>query len=265
MQRQSIRMYAEAIAFDVVKVYLSKGYYNGISPKFYIKDTLTTEQKLLHGDMGQEENGFNTYLLHASVILGRSYVISDAYGLTCYVDFSPIALTKEFDDLFYYDGDDLGAHYTPGVTTFKVWSPLSTEVTLKVFRNGTTLFLPMKREEKGVYSAKVFKDLDNWNYLYEVKMNEDSVESCDPYAYASTANMASSVVIDLNKVKPKKYPLKAVEHYTDAIIYEVGVRDFSMDGYGGLRHKGKFLAFSETGNKTVMGHSTGVDYLEKLK
>ena len=264
MQRQSIRMYAEAIAFDVVKVYLSKGYYNGISPKFYIKDTLTTEQKLLHGDMGQEENGFNTYLLHASVILGRSYVISDAYGLTCYVDFSPIALTKEFDDLFYYDGDDLGAHYTPGVTTFKVWSPLSTEVTLKVFRNGTTLFFPMKREEKGVYSAKVFKDLDNWNYLYEVKMNEDSVESCDPYAYASTANMASSVVIDLNKVKPKKYPLKAVEHYTDAIIYEVGVRDFSMDGYGGLRHKGKFLAFSETGNKTVMGHSTGVDYLEKL-
>jgi len=264
MQRQSIRMYAEAIAFDVVKVYLSKGYYNGISPKFYIKDTLTTEQKLLHGDMGQEENGFNTYLLHDSVILGRSYVISDAYGLTCYVDFSPIALTKEFDDLFYYDGDDLGAHYTPGVTTFKVWSPLSTEVTLKVFRNGTTLFFPMKREEKGVYSAKVFKDLDNWNYLYEVKMNEDSVESCDPYAYASTANMASSVVIDLNKVKPKKYPLKAVEHYTDAIIYEVGVRDFSMDGYGGLRHKGKFLAFSETGNKTVMGHSTGVDYLEKL-
>ena len=230
MQRQSIRMYAEAIAFDVVKVYLSKGYYNGISPKFYIKDTLTTEQKLLHGDMGQEENGFNTYLLHASVILGRSYVISDAYGLTCYVDFSPIALTKEFDDLFYYDGDDLGAHYTPGVTTFKVWSPLSTEVTLKVFRNGTTLFFPMKREEKGVYSAKVFKDLDNWNYLYEIKMNEDSIESCDPYAYASTANMASSVVIDLNKVKPKKYPLKAVEHYTDAIIYEVGVD---------LHHKGK--------------------------
>ena len=156
MQRQSIRMYAEAIAFDVVKVYLSKGYYNGISPKFYIKDTLTTEQKLLHGDMGEEENGFNTYLLHASVILGRSYVISDAYGLTCYVDFSPIALTKEFDELFYYDGDDLGAHYTPGVTTFKVWSPLSTEVTLKVFRNGTTLFFQMKREDKGVYFSKVF-------------------------------------------------------------------------------------------------------------
>ena len=36
-----------------------------------------------------------------------------------------------------YDGNDLGAVYTPAATTFKVWAPTSTDVTLKLYKTGS--------------------------------------------------------------------------------------------------------------------------------
>ena len=44
----------------------------------------------------------------------------------------------ELDELYAYDGDDLGSTYTPEATTFKVWSPTSEAVTLKLYDTGTT-------------------------------------------------------------------------------------------------------------------------------
>ena len=111
MQRESIRMFAYAISFDEIKVLLSKNYYNGISSKFYLKDLESNEHRLLHGDAGNEENGFNTYYFRTSFEVGKSYRISDAYGLTCFLDFSMLPMCKEFDEHFSYDGDDLGAFY----------------------------------------------------------------------------------------------------------------------------------------------------------
>ena len=33
----------------------------------------------------------------------------------------------KFDDIFYYDGDDLGATYTQEETKFRLWAPTSSE------------------------------------------------------------------------------------------------------------------------------------------
>ena len=78
----------------------------------------------------------------------------------------------------------------------------------------------------------------------------------DPYAYSCTANMHSSVVIDLDKVRRVDYPLTELKHNTDAVIYEVGVRDFSVDEFGQITHKGKFLGFCEEGTVTKNGFSS---------
>ena len=43
MQRESIRMYAYAIDFDLIKVDLSLNYYNGISSQYYLKNLDTSE------------------------------------------------------------------------------------------------------------------------------------------------------------------------------------------------------------------------------
>ena len=264
MQRESIRMYAYAIDFDLIKVDLSLNYYNGISSQYYLKNLDTSEVKILKGEATEKENGFQSYLLHTDFSVGTRYKVFDNYGLACFLDFSQLSMSKDFDDHFYYDGDDLGSHYTKEKTTFKVWSPLSTEVVLKIWKDEDLHYYPLERGDKGVYSTTIKKDLDGYEYVYIIGMNEQSIETADPYAYSCTANMHSSVVIDLDKVRRVDYPLTELKHNTDAVIYEVGVRDFSVDEYGQITHKGEFLGFCEEGTVTKNGFSSGMDYLDML-
>ena len=57
--------------------------------------------ELLSGEVhsNDEEAGFKVYTLNASFELGCVYRVIDAYGLSCYLDFSKLALTEEFDEL----------------------------------------------------------------------------------------------------------------------------------------------------------------------
>ena len=41
------------------------------------------------------------------------------------------------DKQYRYDGTDLGATYTPEKTTFKVWAPTATEITLNLYTTGS--------------------------------------------------------------------------------------------------------------------------------
>ena len=40
-------------------------------------------------------------------------------------------------ELPYYNGTDLGANYTPAATTFKLWAPTASAVTVELFATGT--------------------------------------------------------------------------------------------------------------------------------
>lgn len=52
--------------------------------------------------------------------------------------------------------------------------------------------------------------------------------------------------------------------YTDSVIYELHVRDFSIDESSGIQNKGKFLGLTEKGTKNPTGQTTGLDYLTDL-
>ena len=57
-----------------------------------------------------------------------------------------------------------------------------------------------------------------------------------------------------------------LENPTDAVIWEVHVRDFSWDPASGMKYRGKYLAFTENSTH-VEGHpelETGVEYLKRL-
>jgi pullulanase len=62
------------------------------------------------------------------------------------------------------------------------------------------------------------------------------------------------------------YEQPAPELYspTNACIYELHVRDFSIDESGGFRNKGKFLAFTEKGLLNASGDKVGIDHLREL-
>jgi pullulanase len=52
--------------------------------------------------------------------------------------------------------------------------------------------------------------------------------------------------------------------FTEAVIYETHVRDFSIAANSGMENKGKFLAFTEKDTKTGENISTGLAHLKEL-
>ena len=188
--------------------------------------------------------------------------------------------TDEFKDAFTYTGDDLGATYTPEKTTFKLWAPTALRVNLKIYDHGSAAEdeagkWPLQtsdatKDETGVWTFEVEGDLKNKYYTYLVEVNGEVNEVCDPYARTTGANGKRAMVVDLDDTDPEgwendKSP-NAGMSYTDAIIYELHVRDLSIDEESGVRDewKGKFLGLTETGTKNSEGISTGLDHMKDL-
>ena len=196
------------------------------------------------------------------------------------------AAAKELDRNYAYDGDDLGCTYTPEQTTFKLWAPTSTKASVNLFATGTDSeegaaelgkYEMTFDEETGCYSVTIKGDLKNVYYTYTVTNKtlvtkiEKTVTAVDPYAKAVGANGLRAMVVDLDSTDPEGWEDDAhiyVDQQTDAIIWEVVVRDFSQSESSGVSeaNRGKYLAFTEKGT-TVNGEgevATCVDYLKEL-
>lgn len=189
------------------------------------------------------------------------------------------AKARELDKLAY-NGDDLGAVYTPQSTTFKVWSPTASEVSLNLYKTGSDSENGAEKldssamnydETNGVWSIAVEGDLKNIYYTYSIKNGDNINETVDIYAKAVGVNGNRGMVVDLDSTDPDnwendKYVL--LNNSTEAIVWEIHVRDFSNQSNSGIseEHRGKFLAFTEEG--TVLEGSditpTGINYLKKL-
>ena len=76
------------------------------------------------------------------------------------------------------------------------------------------------------------------------------------------------MVIDLDSTDPEGWENDKDPHYglniTDAVIYELHVRDLSIDESSGITNKGKYLGLIETGTTNANGISTGLDHMKDL-
>ena len=184
--------------------------------------------------------------------------------------------SKKFNRQFVYDGDDLGSHWTKKSTSFKVWAPTAEDVKVALYRSGDPEkfdrigTIELDRQEKGVWSGSVPGDQNGVYYTYLVKVDGSQVEAVDPYTRTTGVNGARGMIIDLKSTDPVGWdkdvnpnPLKS---YTDAVLYELHVRDLSIDASSGVseKHRGKFLGLTETGTKTPGGNPTGLDHLKEL-
>ena len=182
--------------------------------------------------------------------------------------------TEEFESEYTYDGDDLGAVWSAASTTFKVWAPTAEAVSVNLYesgRKGTNDLIKsveMTLGEKGVWEVTVDGDLNGTYYTYTANVGGSVNETIDPYARTAGVNGDRGMVIDLDSTDPEGWDAdknpNSGKTYTDAVIYELHVRDFSYDTSSGIKNVGKYLAFTETGTKNSEGKSTGVDYLKDL-
>jgi len=182
--------------------------------------------------------------------------------------------TDEFEDQYTYNGNDLGATWTSEKTTFKVWAPTADKVQVNLYASGTEGTddcidtLDMVKGEKGVWSAEQDGDLNGVYYTYSVTMGQNTKEACDPYAVTTGVNGNRAMVINLDDTNPEGWAQDRGTtdgmSYTDSVIYELHVRDFSIDQSSGIQNKGKFLGLTEKGTKSTSGQTTGLDYLVDL-
>ncbi|WDV46611.1 type I pullulanase [Clostridiaceae bacterium M8S5] len=191
------------------------------------------------------------------------------YGLTKVV-FGRVIKSKQFNDLYYYDGDDLGNTYTKESTMFKLWTPFAKEAYVVVYDkydsdNGKEY--KMEKKDKAVWQYTLDGDNEGKFYKYKVNINGDLVEAVDPYAKAVAINGEKSSIVNLEKTNPDGWDKQnrvKIKSANDAIIYELHTRDLSMDENSGIKNKGKFLGLIEEGTKGPKGTKTGLNHIKDL-
>ena len=175
----------------------------------------------------------------------------------------------------FYSGKDLGLTYSPKAATFKIWAPTATAATLNLYKSdmgeNAVRSINMNKGENGVWQITVPENLKNSYYTFQVNIsNAWSEEVVDPYAKACGTNGLRAQVIDLKETNPvgwaqDKSPNFSVSNkQTDAVIYELHVRDASIHESSGIKNKGKFLGLAEVGTKNSAGQSTGLSHIKEL-
>ncbi len=195
-------------------------------------------------------------------------------GTPCVVTVPNVYSTEFFESEYTYEGDDLGATWTAEGTTFRLWAPTATAVSVNLYTSGTEgtddliESVEMTADVNGTWVATVEGDLNGTYYTYSVTRKGETVEAVDPYARTTGVNGNRGMIVDLDSTDPEGWENDTYvtqSSYTDAVIWELHVRDFSIDESSGMTNKGKYLAFTEKGT-TVPGTdiATGVDYMVDL-
>lgn len=175
---------------------------------------------------------------------------------------------ENLDREYAYSGE-LGAVWSPETTRFAVWSPDSEGAELRLYHDDSEpqpFRTEKMRSESGVWKADIPGNLNGVYYTYAFTRGGNTVETIDIYARSAGANGKRGMVLDLCSTDPEGWEQDrkvSLRDYTDAVIYELHVRDFSTDESGKFTLRGKFGAFCE---KAVNGFGDviGLDYIKKL-
>ncbi|WNF36102.1 type I pullulanase [Bacillaceae bacterium IKA-2] len=216
-----------------------------------------------------KKNGRGRYELYLAnpIPLRCEYRVIANNQLIYHVKIGQVVRTRFFDDLYYYQENDLGVTYTDSATTFKLWAPTATDVQIIFFNGDKEQYTRLAKADKGVWEISINGDLEGSIFMYNVYVDGVWRKAVDPYARAVTVNGQKGVVTDLSKTNPHLWKDRVKPSFrqsTDAIIYELHIRDFSIDEHSGMKHKGKFKALLESDTKGPWETITGLDYLVDL-
>jgi pullulanase-type alpha-1,6-glucosidase len=190
-------------------------------------------------------------------------------------DATTLQIPGALDDLYARaaDGNDLGVSVDAKRAAFKLWAPTAQNVALCTYADGAgkaAALTPMRRDDAtGIWSAAVDGKLSGHYYQYLVDVVAPSAGLVrnlvtDPYSVSLTTDSKRSYIADLNaaKLKPvgwdKSTAPKKVAAQTDMSVYELHVRDFSInDNTVSAANRGKYAAFTEA-------RSNGMKHLAAL-
>ena len=177
-----------------------------------------------------------------------------------------------FNDYPVYDGSDLELTYSPQSCKFRVWAPTAEQVKILLYDHGSEggayQTHDLDRAENGTWTLKIDENLKGKFYTFQIRIGEKWLpETPGIWVKATGINGKRAAIIDMAETNPTGWDddvRPALKNFTDIMLYEVHVRDFSIAPNSGMKHKGKFLAFTEHGTKNAAGEATGIDHLKEL-
>ena len=213
---------------------------------------------------------------------GKQIMLNGVFGLT--------AAETETEAV----NETLGAIYTSAGTTFKVWAPLASDVNLLIYNDweaakadGEEHNFILTEEEAaaattanggertqmtldkttGVWSATVAGDLKGKYYTYEINNVGNTNRIYDIYANAAAPDSVAGQIVDLatdTAAQPAgwetEYTNPFTGSYTDAVIYEMHVRDWAK-AYGG---DGKFIELANSAEFIAHLKDLGITHVQIL-
>lgn len=191
-----------------------------------------------------------------------------------------ISTAQNTANLSIYTGSDLGLTYSTRASSIKIWSPTAVSIMLRFYKhdlpniadNDLIEAVEMKKSDNGTWEYTAKGDRKGQYYTVQVTTTDGKThkEVPDIYAKAVGANGIRAQIVDLKTTNPKGWTKDispAFAQKTDAIIYELHVRDMSISTTSGIRQKGKFLGLTEP--KTVYTEGgqkvkTGLAHIKEL-
>ena len=237
-----------------------------------------------------------------NITLSKAMDISKEYYITAkvkndmvenvQVGLTGVYSSSLFTTAFTYNGDDLGATYTKEATTFRLWAPISRDVSVNLYHYGhPTKYgneqypgddtpyqtVPMTKSEYGTWVATVEGDLDGVYYTYTVVNASQTNEVWDPYAKTTGLNGLRGMVVNFSEDNEKLNPehwedtlrAKSTPNNVDKVLYETHIRDLTADpSWGGPEeYAGTYMGLSvrnTTYTKNGITVKTGLDHILEL-
>lgn len=175
----------------------------------------------------------------------------------------------DFSTYPYYEGNDLGVLWSPEKTTVKIWAPTAHAIELRLYKDGQIgeAFhkTNLQPESNGIWSTSLKGDYEGKFYTLRINDGDWLDEVPDMYARCVGLNGKRGMIYNSQKTNPENWNSDkgpALQSFTDAIIYETHVRDFTVAANSGIAYKGKYLGFTE--EHTKKGISTGIAHIKEL-
>lgn len=259
------KFYSYIDGFDRITIIVPHKYRTTVVKKFLISSGLDRDEVIINSveNLGNEKKYICS--ITEAINLNKDYVIFDDQNERSNLRIGSITRSQMFEMLYCYDESNLGFKYFDDHTEFRLWTPVAKEVELELInREGEEFFHDLVYQGRGVWFVRINGDCDSFKYRYRVRVNDLFETTLDPRAIASDANATYNYVVNPEKFYRFNYAKPAFSgKKTDAIIYELHVRDFSIDKSSGATIRGNYLSLVEP-SKTIKGNPTGLEYIKSL-
>lgn len=159
--------------------------------------------------------------------------------------------------------------YAPEGTTFTLWSPNATQVRVNLYKDGrggeVSQEIQLKKEDKGFWKNYLPTDLNGYFYTFRILYKGNWLnETPGVQPRAVGVNGHRAAILDMKRTNPPGWETDLRPEplpFTDMLLYELQLRDYTLGKQSGILNKGKYLSMTEVGSTNSNAFSTGIDHM----